>query len=121
MCVYVCACVCMASAWPSPTLSGVCTGHHGFMQRLLADSALADQLAVVRRFLGEPALLTAVCIYWVERIGSGLGAAVVPFFALALGLKATEMGIIQSVALLCLVIPAPLYGWIQVGASVHPA
>ena len=83
------------------------------LTRLLSDSIVADQWAVLRRFLAEPRLLTAVCIFWVERVGGGLGAPVVPFFALELGLAAPDIGLLSTIALCFLMLPAPLYGWIQ--------
>ena len=83
------------------------------LTRLLSDSVVTDQLAVLRRFIAEPRLLTAVCIFWVERVGGGLGAPVVPFFALELGLAAPDIGLLSTIALCFLMLPAPLYGWIQ--------
>ena len=79
----------------------------------LSRDVLSDQWQVLRQFLRDPRLLTTVCIYWVERVGGGLGAPVVPFFSLALGLNAPDMGLLSTISLVCLMLPAPLYGWIQ--------
>ena len=79
----------------------------------LSREALSDQWQVFCCMRREPRLITAVCIFWVERIGGGLGAPVVPYFLLALGLNAPDIGLLSTVSLVCLILPAPLYGWIQ--------
>ena len=79
----------------------------------LGRGALSDQWQVLCCMRRDPRLITAVCFFWVERVGSGLGAPVVPYFSLALGLSAPDIGLLSTVSLVCLILPAPLYGWIQ--------
>ena len=79
----------------------------------LSREALSDQWQVFCCMRRDPRLITAVCIFWVERVGGGLGAPVVPYFLLALGLSAPDIGLLSTVSLVCLILPAPLYGWIQ--------
>lgn len=79
----------------------------------LSREALSDQWQVFCCMRRDPRLITAVCIFWVERVGGGLGAPVVPFFLLALGLSAPDIGLLSTVSLVCLILPAPFYGWIQ--------
>ena len=79
----------------------------------LSREALSDQWQVFCCMRRDPRLITAVCIFWVERVGGGLGAPVAPYFLLALGLSAPDIGLLSTVSLVCLVLPAPLYGWIQ--------
>ena len=76
-----------------------------------AYNALADQLSVLQFCWRTPRIRVAIVIRWVERLGGGLGSAVAPLFLLALGLDATQMGMLQTIGTVCAIVPSPIYGW----------
>ena len=71
------------------------------------------QFEIFRHLILHPRLFVAVVIYWVERVGTGLGIAVVPFYYLELGLTPTMMGQLSTAAFFFSILPSPVYGWIQ--------